>query len=94
MTQPPNGSVIDINSRLAILQSGYRNFVSSIKIPISPDTKWLIELVCIHTQPAETDKNVSIFDKADNFLKSFLWTHQQNMNKQRQDWVQSMKNNI
>lgn len=94
MTQPSSRSAIDINSRLAILQSGYRNFVSSIKIPISPDTKWLIELACIHTQPAEIDKNANIFDKADNFLKSFLWKHQQNMNKQRQDWVQSMKNKI
>jgi hypothetical protein len=55
MVQAPAKPKNDINSRLAILQSGYRNFVSTIKIPIAADTKWLLEVVCLHAQPMPLD---------------------------------------
>ena len=93
MVQPTVKAKNDINSRLAILQSGYRSFVSTIKIPVSADTKWLLEVVCLHSQPEPVTQDATIYDKADNFLKSFLWQHQLNLNKQRQDWIQSLKTN-
>ncbi|MEM1312247.1 MAG: hypothetical protein AAGF07_02170 [Patescibacteria group bacterium] len=89
-SQPKSKS--DVASRLAILQSGYRNFVSTIRLPIAADTKWLLEVVCLHSQPNQIPASASIYDKADNFLKSYLWQHQLNMNKQRKDWIQSLKN--
>jgi hypothetical protein len=91
VSNPQQKAKNDVASRLAILQSGYRSFVSTIKIPIAADTKWLLEVVCLHAQPEPLNANATIYDKADNFLRSFIWQHQLNMNKQRQDWIQSLK---
>ncbi len=81
----------DPSSRLAILQSGYRSFVGSVRVPIPADTKWLLEIVCSHGAPHQLKHGATIYDQADSYLKSFVWKHQNSLNKQRQDWVKSMK---
>jgi hypothetical protein len=82
----------DVQKRINILQSGFRNFVGGVKIPISADTKWLLEVVCLNSQPQPLAQNAGIFDQAQAFLESFLWTHQVKINKNKQDWIASMKN--
>lgn len=82
----------DVQKRMGILQSGFRNFVGGVKIPISADTKWLLEVVCLNTLPEPLPANASIFQQAKSYLEGFLWSHQSKINKNKQEWIASMKN--
>ena len=81
----------DVQKRMSILQSGFRNFVGGVKIPISADTKWLLEVVCINYQPEASTQGESIFVQAKSYLEGFLWNHQAKINKNKQEWIASMK---
>jgi hypothetical protein len=83
----------DAKSRLNILQSGFRNFVGGVKIPISSDTRWLLEVVCLETSPISPVQTAPILEQTDYFLKNFLWHHQSQINHNREQWIASMKSN-
>ncbi|MEI6728270.1 MAG: hypothetical protein WCK98_01375 [bacterium] len=81
----------DVQKRMNILQSGFRNFVGGVKIPISADSKWLLEVVCLNSQPEPLTQAASLFDQAKSYLEGFLWNHQARINKNKQEWIASMK---
>ena len=79
------------NGRLNILQSGFRSFVGGVKLPISSDTKWLLEAVCLDNIPVPIAQEATILDQTKYFLEGFLWQHQSQINQNRQQWIASMK---
>ena len=78
--------------RINILQSGFRNFVGGVKIPLSADSKWLLEAVCIDQEPQQPALNADIFLQAQFFLDNILWKHQEVINDNKQKWISTMKN--
>ena len=80
----------DVQKRIGILQSGYRNFVGGVKIPISADTRWLLEVACLNAQPSQLE-NATILHQAKSFLEVFLWKHQTKINISKQEWIAKMK---
>jgi|GEM_PF-3579019 len=83
----------DSSARLNLLQSGFRNFVGGVKLPISSDTRWLLEAVCLDKIPTSVTAQAPILEQTQYFLEGFLWQHQSQINTNRQEWLARMKAN-
>ena len=85
-----------IQTRLQLMKSGFKTFVSSIKVPMSAETKWTLEVVCLNNQPLVLDiqqePNLPITAQAKNYLQNHLWDIQVNINQNKQVWLSAMKN--
>lgn len=92
----PKKSQQQIKTRLQLMKSGFKTFVSSIKIPMSAETKWTLEVVCLNNQPpvlnVEQNSNLPITSQAKNYLQNYLWDMQNNINQNKQVWISAMKN--
>lgn len=93
MSQVSKTVASDPSTRLNLLQSGFRNFVGRVKLPISSDTRWLLEAVCLEKLPAAITKEAPILDQTQYFLEGFLWQHQSQINTNRGEWLARMKAN-
>jgi hypothetical protein len=85
-----------IQTRLQLMKSGFKTFVSSIKIPMSAETKWTLEIVCLNNKVTDLDAqqnpNPPITLQAKNYLQNHLWNIQTNINQNKQTWLSAMKN--
>jgi len=85
-------STIPENQRIALLKSGMRTFLTNVRLPLAPDTRWLIEAVCLNYTPLELPENSEILDKANHYLLERLQGIEDKLNSDKLAWVQSMKN--
>jgi hypothetical protein len=84
-----------IQTRLQLMKSGFKTFVSSIKIPMSAETKWTLEIVCLNNKPLnpeDSNDSLPITYQAKNYLQNHLWSIQSNINQNKQIWLNAMKN--
>jgi hypothetical protein len=84
----------EVANRLVVLRSGSRVFVSTVKIPVSPETNWLLTAVCLNVAPQPIAQGSSIEDQADYFLVDYVWKYQQQVNKNKQDWLKTMRGQV
>lgn len=86
---------VDISTRLAFLKNGFKTYVVSGKLPMSAETKWTIEVVCINEDP-QIPENYLKMDlppnsKASLYITNYLWSVANNININKQNWVDIMK---
>ena len=68
------------------LKSGFRMYVSNIRIPIPLDSKWVLESVCVQGLiPATSSGN--IYEQAYSYLQNYLFQNQTNITKNKQEWL-------
>jgi len=68
------------------LKSGFRMYVSNIRIPIPLESKWVLESVCVQGAQELTTGN-NIFDQAYIYLQNYLYQNQTNITQNKQDWL-------
>jgi hypothetical protein len=86
-----SGSNPQTEDRIKLLKSGFKAYVNPIKLPISAETKWMLEIVCINDKPAFVEPQ-NIYQQANNYLVDQLYQTQDNITKNKQDWINLMKN--
>jgi len=89
-----NFKIIKSESRLDLLKKGFKTFVSGVRVGLSAETKWTLEIVCLNEDPNITDKKNSsnLTQQAKNYIKTHLWEMQSSINLNKQNWIESMKN--
>jgi hypothetical protein len=85
---------VKAQTRLELIKSGFGAFVTGIRLSLSNDTKWTLEVVCLNNKPPETAvfKDAEISKQAVNYLQNYLWDMQEKININKQKWLASMKN--
>jgi sarcosine oxidase gamma subunit len=82
----------NITAALAYLKSGFRIYVTNVKLPLSADTKWILETVCIHDLKPENlnteNSSKTIYSKAQVYIHNHLYNLQENINQNRESWLQ------
>jgi hypothetical protein len=78
--------------RLDLLKSGFKAYVNPVKLPISAETKWMLEIVCLNEQPNPAQPK-TVFDQARGYLKDQLFQMQTNITQNKQNWINLMKSN-
>lgn len=88
-SKPTNGVVQKATHNKEFLKSGFRMYVSSIRISISLDSRWVLDTVCVPdtTNPANIGPNNTISDQAYNYVQNYLWNFQVELNKNKQEWL-------
>lgn len=76
-------------SNKEFLKSGFRMYVSSIRISIPLDSRWVLDTVCVPdtTKPENVGPNNTISDQAYNYIQNYLWNFQVELNKNKQEWM-------
>jgi hypothetical protein len=87
---------VDISSRLDFLKNGFKTYVVSGRLPMSAETKWTLEVVCINEDPQIPENylqmNIPSTDKARLYITNYLWSVANNININKQKWIDIMKN--
>jgi hypothetical protein len=87
----PNTNANDLQARLELTKSGFKSFVSKIRLPMNNDTKWTLEIVCLSDQITPINENSPVTDQAKNYLQNQLLNMQNEINTKKQEWLRLMK---
>lgn len=82
-------------NRLQILKNGFKTYISSFKLPMSAETKWMLEIVCLNENPESTleSADTPVTQQAKTYIQGYLWNLQSSINTNKQSWINAMKNN-
>jgi hypothetical protein len=81
-----------IQNRLQLLKGGFKQFVNSNRLPMSAETKWTLEIVCLNTAPTAITNSDSVLEKANFYIEDWIYKLQTNITSNKQQWIAAMKN--
>ncbi len=81
-----------VQKKLQLIKQGFKSYVTPVRIPLSAESKWTLEIVCLNQPPATLPESPSITQKARAYIQNQLFQTQTEIDKNKQDWINTLKN--